>query len=160
MDAIYDVPKNGTERTWALIRQVSLLSNRLLERRLLKLGLTPEKVMTLQACSRGKVIPAKVARMLCLTEQTITGMVNRMEVVGLIRRIPKKKGRPFTTLVLTEKGEKAGEAGWAITCGVLKNVEHGVAAAEGLTVDERLSVLRDRLAEELHIEVLERPEDD
>ncbi len=134
------------------------MTNRLLERRLLKLGLTPEKVLTLQACRSNDMIPAEVARLLCLTEQTITGTVNRMATGGLIKRIPKKKGRPFTTLVLTEKGEKAREAGWAITCGVLKNIGYGIEAAEGLTVDERLSVLRDRLADELHIEVLEKPD--
>lgn len=161
MESIYDAPKGETERTWALVRQVSTLMDRLLEQRLLKFKLTPERVAVLRVLGNNKgytTIIAELARELCRRPQTVVGAVNRMVAEGLLRRIPKRKGRPYTEVILTERGEKAREAGQAVVEKVLADTERWLSANERRTTNHSLSMMQKGLADKLHIEVLERPE--
>ena len=81
------------------------------ERRLIKIGLTPEKVMVLAVCKNvSPAIPAEIARKTRRRAQTVVGLLNRIEREGLVKRIHKRKGRPFTEIMLTEKGEAALES--------------------------------------------------
>ena len=83
--------------------------HRAVEKRLAKVGMTPEQVAVMWICRdcQGIASVAEISRFMSLQSQTITGLLNRMEEEGLVTRVPKRKGRPFTEVKLTEKGEEA-----------------------------------------------------
>ena len=155
MNAIYDIPKNATdtEAMWLLIDQVSRLMNRLQERELLRIGATPEKVTTLQLIhDLGEdAITAEIARYLCRKDQSITGMLNRMEQEGLVKRAPKHRGQPYTALALTDKGEEMRKKGQKVLSGLTKPM----SAWARKEVINGLIGMRGGLTSMLHLDVLE-----
>ena len=84
--------------TYTALRQAWVAVNRLAEARLGKINLTPEMLAVLWAARDypGRLIPAEIARLTHRENQTIAGLLNRMEKFGLVQRIPKRKGKPFT----------------------------------------------------------------
>jgi len=163
MNAIYDIPEGATdtEATWLLIDQVSRLMNRLQERELLRVGTTPEKVTTLQLIHDlgSDAITAEIARYLCRKDQSITGMLNRMEQEGLVKRTPKRVGHPYTSLELTEKGEEVREKGQKVL-GKLRGsynswiTSNSSDALLKAVLDELVSI-RGSLADSLRLDILE-----
>ena len=99
--------------SWALLRQTWAAASKTAETKLAKVGLTPEKAALLWACRSypGLLTPAELGRLLFSESQTVIGLLNRMERDGLVRRIPKRKGRPFTEIRLTPKGSVLSEVG-------------------------------------------------
>ena len=107
---IYDYKFGGTSLTaWAQLRHTWIAMNKVAENRLLELGLTPETVGVLWACRDypGPLHPAEIARLVSRAPHTVAGMLNRLEKEGLIVRVPKEPGHPFTEVKLTAKGEEA-----------------------------------------------------
>src|SRR4030043_2034919 len=110
--------------TWALLRQTSIAVNKVAETKLAKIKLTPEKAAVLWACRDfpGTLTPAEIARLLFRENQTIAGLLNRMEKEGLVTRIPKRKGHPFTEVKMTPKGEKLVGPGEEVFKGIIKGL--------------------------------------
>jgi DNA-binding MarR family transcriptional regulator len=79
-----------------------------MERKLAKLDLTPQRAYVLWFCnySPGPLTPAEIARMLFRKSQSVAGLLARMERAGLVKKVPKRKGHPFTEVQITAKGEK------------------------------------------------------
>ena len=113
MPDVYDLEfSDQALTTYTLIRQAWLAINRYVEAKLAKVGVTPEKFMVLWICRDypSPLIPAEIARIAHRENQTIAGLLNIMEVEGLVQRVPKRKGHPFTEVKLTAKGKKLLEA--------------------------------------------------
>jgi DNA-binding MarR family transcriptional regulator len=107
---MYDLEFTDTAMTtWTMLRQTWTAVNKMAEVKLAKVGLTPEKAAVLWLCRdySGTLTPAEIARYLFRENQTIAGLLNRMEAEGLVKRVPKRKGHPFTEVRLTPKGEEA-----------------------------------------------------
>lgn len=107
---MYDYRFAGVSLTaWAQLRHTWIAVNKVAETRLLEVGSTPETVGVLWACRDypGPLHPAEIGRLVFRAPHTIAGMLNRMEKEGLIERIAKKPGHPFTEVRLTAKGEEA-----------------------------------------------------
>jgi len=119
MHEMYDYKfEDSNLETWIRVRQTWTLMQMSLEKVLGKIGLTPEQVSVLWICrdseARGRVVvPAEIARILLRKDQTVTGLLNRLEVDGLVRRISKRRGHPFTEVKLTDKGREACDIGVA-----------------------------------------------
>jgi len=79
-----------------------------LESKLAKLDLTPQQAYVLWFCKYypPPLTPAEIARMLFRKSQSIAGLLARMEKEGLVKRVPKRKGHPFTEVQITAEGEK------------------------------------------------------
>jgi len=79
-----------------------------LESKLAKLDLTPQQAYVLWFCKYypPPLPPAEIARMLFRKSQSIAGLLARMEKEGLVKRVPKRKGHPFTEVQITAEGEK------------------------------------------------------
>jgi hypothetical protein len=91
---MYDYEFGAASLTaWAQLRHTWIAMSKVAETRLLEVDSTPETVGVLWAC---RDYP-----------HTIAAMLNRLERQGLIERIPKAPGHPFTEVRLTRKGEKA-----------------------------------------------------
>ena len=96
---MYDLEfSDSAMTTWTMLRQTWTAVNKMAEVKLAKVGLTPEKAAVLWLCRdySGTLTPAEIARYLFRENQTIAGLLNRMESEGLVKRVPKRKGHPFT----------------------------------------------------------------
>lgn len=159
---VYDIKVRPEHlRFWFVLRQAHGMVQDRLERKLKKVSSTPEVAMALWILTAWKggtpCTPAEIARCLSREPQSVAGALNRMTADGLIKRIPKKKGKAYTEIVLTDIGRKiAAVTGNALDSAV-KEIhedmasEHGEALLEAMTED--LVELRDTMVKILGIEI-------
>jgi DNA-binding MarR family transcriptional regulator len=140
--------------TYTVLRQAWLAVNRLAEARLAKIDLTPETLAVLWAARDypGTLIPAEIARMTHRENQTIAGLLNRMEKSGLIMRIPKRKGQPFTNVKLTDKGRKLCDEGVPILKSIVSDLLSDMPSDKQKECQEWHRGLRDKALDKLHLE--------
>ncbi|MBE0480601.1 MAG: winged helix DNA-binding protein [Dehalococcoidia bacterium] len=145
--------------TWAVLRQTWTAVNKVAEVKLAKVGLTPEKAAVLWACRdyMGTLTPAEISRLVFRENQTIAGLLNRMEKEGLVKRIPKRKGRPFTEVKITEKGRKLTDPGIEVLKKVIRGLVADVSPEEQEVLQATLRKLRNRMLDELHMEIKKPP---
>ena len=145
--------------TITMLRQTWLAFNRLAEIKLAKAGLTPETLMVLWTCKDypQPLIPAEIARITHRENQTIAGLLNRMEKDGLVQRIPKRKGKPFTEVKITPKGEQLCDAGQPIMKALVSDVGAGLSVEQHEQFHGLAQVLRDKSLEKLYLEPVSSP---
>jgi len=132
--AMYDYRFAGASLTaYAQLRHTWIAINRVVEARLGEIGATPESIAVLWACRDfpGPLHPAEIARLVFRAPHTVAALLNRMEKEGLVERIPKRPGHPYTEVKLTKKGEDA--CGPAVE--ILKDV---IAETMSVMTDEQL----------------------
>jgi DNA-binding MarR family transcriptional regulator len=146
--------------TWAVLRQTWIAVNKAAEVKLAKVGLTPEKAAVLWACREypGTLTPAEIARLVFRENQTIAGLLNRMEKEGLVTRVPKRKGHPFTEVKLTPKGEKLSGPGIEILSGLIKGLVADMPVEEQKQLQKSLRKLRQKMMDEMHMELDKGPQ--
>ena len=142
------------------LRQASSAIYKLAERELAKVGLTPTKTYVLLLCKEynGPLTPAEIARSLFRESQTIAALLARMEKEGLIRRIPKRKGHPFTEVLITEKGKEVWYKGIKAVVAFVEDTMSAFSAEEIEQFQELLRKLRQKALEELHLELMPQPD--
>ncbi len=158
---MYDLQlSDRTLTTWALLRQTWSVMDKAAETRLAKVGLTPEKLAVLWICRDypGLLTTAEIARFLSRQSQSVTGLLNRMEEELLVTRIPKRKGRPFTEIKLTAKGEEACGIGIAAIKGLIKESAPALSTDEQQQLHKLLGALRQHVVEDLHIDLTPPPD--
>ena len=145
--------------TWAVLRQTWIAVNKAAEVKLAKVGLTPEKAAVLWACREypGTLTPAEIARLVFRENQTIAGLLNRMEKEGLVTRVPKRKGHPFTEVKLTPKGEKLSGPGIEILRALIKGLVADMPVEEQKQLQKSLKKLRQKMMDEMHMELDKGP---
>jgi len=145
--------------TWALLHQAwqALYSTR--ERKLAKVGLTPEQTSVLWFCKYcpGPLTPAEIARRLFRKSQTVSGLLSRMEREGLIRRVPKQKGHPFTEVQITAKGEKRLRRGREMLLTTTEKCMSPLSAEEVEQLRNLLRKVRQQALKEQHAEIKPPP---
>ena len=152
---VYDLAFADTAlTTYVLLRQAWLAVNRVAEARLAKVGLTPEKFLVLWICRDypDTLIPAEIARIAHRENQTIAGLLNRMEKEGLVQRIPKRKGHPFTEVKMTAKGEKLLADGLPVFRSVVSDLMSDMPVQKQEECQEWHRGLRDKALDKLHLE--------
>jgi len=155
MPDVYDFKFTDQALTsYTLIRQAWVNVNRLAEAKLGRVGLTPETLAVLWAARDypGTLIPAEIARLTHRENQTIAGLLNRMEKAGLIERIPKRKGKPFTAVKITDKGRELCEAGVPILKAMVTDLMSDMPVKMQKEGQEWHRTLRDKALERLHLE--------
>jgi len=141
--------------TYILVRQAWLAVNRYAESKLAKVGVTPEKLLVLWACRDypGPLIPAEIARIAHLENQSIAGSLNRMEREGLVQRIPKRKGHPFTEVRMTAKGRKLLAAALPIFKSVVSDLMSDMPMQKQKQCQEWHRGLRDKALDKMYLVV-------
>jgi len=158
---MYDLTfADETLTTWALLRQTWLIANRAAETRLSKVGLTPEHVAVMWICRdyRGIASTAEIARLLSRRSQSVTSLLNRMEAECLVTRTPKRKGRPFTEVRLTEEGEQACQLGIEVVRALLSEGRSVFSAQERRTLHTLLRAMRQHLVDSMNMELIALPD--
>ena len=141
--------------TWTVLRQTWTAVNKVAEVKLAKVGLTPEKAAVLWACREypGTLMPAEIARLMFRENQTIAGLLNRMEKDGLVKRVPKRKGHPFTEVKVTEKGSKLCDPGVEVFKELITGLVSDLSKEEQVQLQTTLAKMRDKMMEGLHMEL-------
>lgn len=158
---MYDIQfADITLTTWALLRQTWLVMDKAAERRLAKVGLTPEKVSVLWICRDypGLLTTAEIARLLSRQSQSVTGLLNRMEEDGFVTRSPKRKGRPFTEIKLTDKGEEACQVGVEVIRILIAETAPVLSTEDRQQLHKFLAALRQQIVDDMRMELTPSPD--
>jgi len=99
------------EKAWVLLFRTFKALERAREIELQQVGLSIIEAGVLQALKTAEepVTPAKLSRWLYREAQTISGLLNRMEKDGLVRKSRNLDKKNLVRVSLTEKGEEALE---------------------------------------------------
>jgi DNA-binding MarR family transcriptional regulator len=157
---MYDLDfSEPTMTTWTLLRQTTISMDRVSEAKLARKKLTPEKLAVLWACRDhpGPMTPAEIARLVFREAQTVAGLLNRLEKEGLVKRIPKRKGRPFTEIRLTAKGEELCDPGIAEYKKIIMDLSSDLSEKERDSLHSALRKMRQRMIDTLHLEIDRQP---
>jgi len=154
----YQIP-DAAGMTWVLFSQTWRAMYKVEERRLAKAGLTPEKLDVLWVSMDYPIplTPAEISRSLFRESQTIAALLSRMEREGLVTRVPKRKGKPFTEVKITDKGEETRVAGLEVANDVVADIMSCLSPEEHRHLQEMLRKLRQKALEHLRIELLPLP---
>jgi len=159
-DKMYDYTFSREAFTTAvLLGQVWQVLNNAQETKLAKIDLTPEQTIVLWFCkySPAPLTPAEIARMLFRKSQTIAGLLDRMERGGLVKRVPKRKGHPFTEVQITAEGEKRLRGGRKVLLDTFEKSMSGLSAEEGEQLRKLLRKVRKNGLKELREELMLPP---
>lgn len=91
---------------WRQLHRTHYALSRWLERNLAAAGVTPPQVLALQIIHEreGRITPTRLAQELGQEATGITGLLDRLERQGWVRRVPDPADRRSTRLELTEAG--------------------------------------------------------
>lgn len=171
-DIVSSLRKGGTLYDYkfpeARITGYTLLSNtwraihRVLERGLVEVGITPEKAHVLWVCVQhpGVVTPAELGRILFRESESIAGLLGRMQREGLVTRVPKRKGHPFTEVRITAKGEELIHSATTLWASLAEGVISPLSEEEVEQLSTLLRKLLNNAIEELNIELKPWPHGD
>jgi DNA-binding MarR family transcriptional regulator len=157
---MYDYKFSGASLTvWAQLRHTWIAMNKVAETRLGEIGATPESIAILWACRDfpGPLRPAEIARLVFRAPHTIAGLLKRMEKEGLVIRIPKKPGHPYTEVKLTAKGKKACAPAIEILKDVIAETMSVMSEEELEKLGELIRPLQLRALEMLNMNLKQSP---
>jgi len=103
------VVTEGYGELWAMLNQVYWAMVRVTENELRPIGLSMigAAVLFLVKSAKTPTTPAQLSRWLFREPHTVSGLLNRMEKQGLIRKTKDLQRKNLVRVALTEKGEKA-----------------------------------------------------
>ena len=134
---------------WTLLNQAQHAAERAAETETRQLGIPKmhAEVLSLIKTTEGPVTPADIARLLFREPHTISGLLNRMEKQGLVKRVKDLKRRNLVRVAITDKGEKAHRK--IADAEVMHDVLGGLSAKEQDELKRYLEKIRKRALEEL-----------
>lgn len=127
---------------WMQLGRTYRICNRVLEKELLKVNLTPPYLSVLWICDdyHGPLTAAELSRLSFRETHTLAGVLARMERDGLITRTPKRKGQPLRAIQLTAKGEALLRPGKQV---LLSVVAHGWSSLSEEEVEQFRKLLQE-----------------
>jgi DNA-binding MarR family transcriptional regulator len=153
----YDIP-DARVSAWMLLFQAFYAMRKAEDRKLAKtkLGLSHEKVTVLQLTKLYDIplTPAELSRSLFREGQTIAGLLTRMEKEGLVTRDKKRKGKPYTEVKATAKGEELYRPGVRTIVSFVTDIMSCLSAEELEQLQKLLRKIRQRAIDELRMELL------
>jgi DNA-binding MarR family transcriptional regulator len=96
---------------WFLLTHTRYAVYRTIELELQQYSLTPEQAQVLSMIQypEEEITPAILARLMFMKPHTVSSMVHRMEIKGLVKSIKDPYLNNITRIILTERGRKAYE---------------------------------------------------
>lgn len=141
--------------TWFLLSQTWPSMYRVAEQELPKSGLSPEQIKVLWLCTEypPPLKPAEISRYLFRKSHSVAGLLDRMERDGLIRRVPKRKGQPYTEIQITDKGRELIEPAKDMSIRLIADLMSPLSNDELEQLQGLLRKLREHALERLHMEL-------
>jgi DNA-binding MarR family transcriptional regulator len=108
------VELDENEKAWVLLSRAFRALERAREVELEKFGLSPIEAAVLHALETADdpVTPAKLSRWLYREPHTMSGLLNRMEDKGLVKKSKDLEKKNLVRVTLTKKGEQAFQQQW------------------------------------------------
>ena len=105
----YSLRENQAYELWRLLSKVRRVIFKVRERELAKYGITPEQCGVLYIIKRADEPPSQlyISRIMMIEPHTMSGLVKRMELKGLLKRERNPRRKNVTRIIITEKGEEA-----------------------------------------------------
>ena len=132
--------------------------SQLAEKQLSRLGLTPEKFHTLVLCvnSTEPITVAELSRMLFRKPHTVSGIVNRMEEEGLLKRerLGTQENQGPMHISVTDHGTDVYKQGLRIMMRSVARIMERVPKEELEQLDGGLRSLRNSILSEMNIQPL------
>ncbi|MFA5055842.1 MAG: MarR family transcriptional regulator [Dehalococcoidia bacterium] len=94
--------------------QKALLNARYSEVKAFGITIMELALLTIVKGHGGEATPAQIARLIMRRRSTVSGLLNRMERNGLIRRSEYKNNKRLRKVTLTDKGKKVLEQTWEV----------------------------------------------
>jgi DNA-binding MarR family transcriptional regulator len=160
MKTMYDYKFAGPSLTaWAQLRHAWMAMARVAEARLSEVDSTHESVAVLWACRDypGPLHPAEIARLVFREPHTVVGLLNGLEKKGLVVRIPKAPGHPFTEVKLTAKGKEACSQRVEVLKDVIAEIMSTLSEEELEQLTELTRLLQMKAIDMLHIKLKPSP---
>ena len=157
----YQIP-DARLAAWSLLFQAFYAAHKAEERRLYKakVGLTHEKLIVLYLATNyeGLLTPAEISRSLFRESQTIAALLSRMERDGLVKRVPKRKGKPYTEVKATAKGKELCGPAVEVAISFAMELMSCLSAEELEQLLKLLRKIRQKALDQLYIELLPPPQ--
>jgi DNA-binding MarR family transcriptional regulator len=140
---------------WTAIHQTYNAIFKLTELALLPHNLSLPQLQLLSVLKRdgGILTTGEIGRTMVKASQTITGLVDRLEVQDLVERQFDRRDRRKTWVRLTEKGERKLQEAMPVANRLAEDLSSALTDAELRDLEEKIEKLRtvamDRLAEAL-----------
>ncbi|EIV96273.1 MarR family winged helix-turn-helix transcriptional regulator [Frankia sp. QA3] len=93
-------------------------------------GLTPQQGQLLCVLMAQPYGMGELSTMLGLAKSSLTGLVDRTERNGLVRRVPDRSDSRAVQVALTPRGSRVAEAFYTETCRRLEKLPAGLSAAD------------------------------
>jgi len=140
---------NRENEIWILLNQAQHAAERASETEMRQLGIPKmhAEVLSLIKNTEGPVTPADIARLLFREPHTISGLLNRMEKQGLVKRIKDLKRKNLVRVAITDRGERAHRK--MADAEVIHEVLSGLTAKEQEELKRYLDKIKKRSLEEL-----------
>lgn len=121
--------------------------SRELNRRLSQLGLSYLDFLVLRATSEGKKTMAYLANRYFVTQSAITASVDKLEEMGLVRRVRDTEDRRKIMIEITEKGLETFNKGIEIYKQLADEVTKDLKEDEVILLLDKLSIILQKLEE-------------
>jgi DNA-binding MarR family transcriptional regulator len=134
---------------WTLLNQAQHAAERAAETEMRQLGIPKmhAEVLSLIKNTEGPVTPADIARLLFREPHTISGLLNRMEKQGLVKRVKDLKRKNLVRVAITDKGERSHRK--MSGAEVIHDVMSGLTAKEQDELKRYLEKIRRKALDEL-----------
>ncbi|MFC2001491.1 MarR family winged helix-turn-helix transcriptional regulator [Chloroflexota bacterium] len=101
--------ENQAYELWRLLSKVRRVIFKVRERELSRYDITPEQCGVLYIIKHADEPPSQsyISRIMMIEPHTMSGLVKRMELKGLLKRERNPRRKNVTRIMITEKGEEA-----------------------------------------------------
>jgi len=142
---------------WALLRQVSdiMFNAREEELRQYDLPATQAEVLFVIKTIGDKVTPAQISRWIFRRPHSVSGIIDRMEKAGLVRRAKDMDRKNWVRVTLTEKGQQAYKQ--SLKRKSIQKIMASLSEAERQKLKFLLETLRTKGLKELGIDAKKMP---
>jgi len=146
-----DVTTDREYELWVLLHQACDAMSRARENEVRKFGISMMQaaVLFIVKAIDGPATPAEISRWLFRKPHAVSGLLDRMEKQGLVRKVKNLERKNMIRVVITEKGENAYQRSKNAnaTCSILSSL----SAQERDTIRPYLETLRNKALEELGV---------
>ena len=119
------------------------------QRLLRPLGLTDAQFNVLMLlehhCDEGRLSQTKLGKMLLVNRSNVTGLVDRMEKAGLVRRVADREDRRVNQLEMTEAGGRVLEKAYKEYFSRIEDIMSTLSGKEQNNLSEMLEKVRRQL---------------
>ncbi len=137
-------------QAWRSFRRARAEIGRAMRRNLREHGLTGAQlgILRVLADSGGAGVQLnEISQQLCVTSGNVTGLIDRLEEVGYLARVPHPDDRRITLAILTPAGRELYEKIYPAHVARIKQLVSALTTGEQVLLAELLARLADRAAE-------------